>query len=219
MKTFAIIPALNEYIRMPSVLDQVLQFVDGVIIVDDGSGQPLQETLPKRERVKFVRHEINLGKGAAMTTGVAAARNLGVEAVVFLDADGQHDPREIPLLVQPLREGRADIVFGARSFHKDMPWVAKIGNIFLTTMLSWLFHIKVRDTQSGFRAFRIASYPQLRWQSPRYAVETEMLVNAGKHHVPWAEVSIRTIYLDGYRGTTVLDGIKIFINMLAWRLQ
>lgn len=219
MKTLAVIPALNESTTLNRVVEQACRFVDEVIVVDDGSTKPLAATLPVRPQVQVIRHEINLGKGAAMKTGTIAAQRRQAEIVVFLDADGQHNPEEIPSLLQPIIEGRADIAFGVRSFHQHMPFVAKLGNIALTQLLRWMFGIYLRDTQSGFRAFRVSVFPKIVWESPRYAVETEMIVNTGKHHLRWVEVPIQTIYLDKYRGTTVLDGIRIFINMIAWRLQ
>ncbi len=219
MKTFAVIPAFNESTRLAAVVSGALTHVDKVIVVDDGSNKSLQSLLPENEKVIFLRHPINLGKGAAMKTGVEAGLRLGAEIIVFLDGDGQHDPSEIPQLKEPIVSGRNDVVFGIRNFQKAMPFVSRLGNMFLTRMASLLFRIYIRDTQSGFRAFDIRTYPKLYWGSARYAVETEMVVNAGKHHLRWTEVPITTIYHDKYRGTTVLDGVRIFLNMIAWRLQ
>lgn len=218
MKTIAVIPSFNEYQQIQKVVDAALTYVDAVVVVDDGSKHPLPDHLTTNTRLTVLRHEINLGKGAAMKTGVQFALNKHFEVVVFLDADGQHRPEEIPRLLEPIQANRADIVFGVRHFHHRMPLVAKMGNIFLSVMLGLLFRVRVSDTQSGFRAFRLAAYPQLAWESPRYAVETEMIVNVGKHHLRFAEVPIETIYLDKYKGTTVIDGIRIFLNMITWRI-
>lgn len=217
MKTVAVIPAFNESATLRDVVAKAAMYVDVVMVVDDGSRTSLEALLPIGHNIVFLRHAINLGKGAAMKTGVEAGLRHGAEVIIFLDADGQHDPAEIPHLIQPIADDVADVVFGIRKFSRAMPFVSKLGNIFLTRVMSVLFRIYVRDTQSGFRAFRTSIYPQLCWGSPRYAVETEMIVNAGKHHLRWTEVEIRTIYLDAYRGTTIIDGIRIFINMIAWR--
>lgn len=217
MTTAAIIPALNEYEKLRGVVEDVLPYVDTVIVVDDGSRTPLANHLPQHPHLHVLRHEVNLGKGAALKTGVEFALRRKIEAVVFLDADGQHLPQEIPHLLEPIKQERADIVFGVRSFHRQMPLVAKIGNTFLTKAMALLFHVSVADTQSGFRAFRLAVYPQLLWQSDRYSVETEIIVNTGKHHLRFTEVPITTIYLNRYRGTTVIDGFRIFVHMIAWR--
>lgn len=217
MKIVAVIPAFNEKPTLAAVVEKTLTQVDQVVVVDDGSSRALGQYLPHDNRIISLRHPINLGKGAAMKTGVEASLRLGADVVVFLDSDGQHNPDEIPGVVAPILAGQNDIVFGVRSFDETMPFVSKIGNRFLTRMASVLFRIYVRDTQSGFRAFRTAVYPKLYWGSARYAVETEMIVNAGKHHLRWTEAPISTIYHDAYRGTTVLDGIRIFFSMIAWR--
>ncbi len=219
MKTIAIIPALNEFERLQQVVDEVVNYVDFVVVVDDGSRLPLCDHLQPNERMNVLRHVINLGKGAALKTGVLWAKREGFEATVFIDADGQHAPHEIPLVLDPVLGGYADIAFGVRQFHGRMPLMARFGNFVLTMALNILFRVSVHDTQSGFRAMRLSAYDQLAWRSPRYAVETEMIVNAGKHHVPYAEVPISTIYHDRYKGTTALDGIRIMFNMITWRLS
>lgn len=217
MRCVAIIPALNENAHLQGVIDASLQYVDHIVVVDDGSRRPLFNSLKCNDRVRILRHDINLGKGAALKTGVIWAIRNGYDAAVFIDADGQHDPREIPSLLVPIEKGTADIVFGVRMFHGKMPLVARLGNFALTKTVHWLYKIQVADTQSGYRALRLSAYEKLAWQSPRYAVETEMIVNTGKQNLAYAQVPISTIYLDKYKGTTVIDGVRIMINMITWR--
>ncbi len=217
MKTIAVIPALNEFTLLNGVVEQTLRYVDQVVVIDDGSNEPLKDHLATDKRLKVLRHIINLGKGAALKTGVVWARREGYELAVFIDADGQHDPHEIPTLLEPIIRGQADIVFGVRRFHGRMPFMARFGNLALTKILKLMFRINIDDTQSGYRAIRLASFDKIAWKSPRYAVETEMIVNVGKHKVPYQQVPIATIYHDQYKGTTVIDGIRIMINMIAWR--
>lgn len=217
MKTIAIIPALNEFTLLNGVVEKTLRYVDQVVVIDDGSNERLQDHLKPNERLKVLRHIINLGKGAALKTGVLWARREGHELAVFLDADGQHDPHEIPALLEPIIRGQADIVFGVRKFHGRMPFMARFGNIALTKILQFMFRVSVDDTQSGYRAIRLASFDKIAWKSPRYSVETEMIVNAGKHNVPYRQVPITTIYHDKYKGTTIVDGVRIMINMITWR--
>jgi glycosyltransferase involved in cell wall biosynthesis len=188
------------------------------VVIDDGSRHPLSGTMQFHDRVTCLRHIINLGKGAALKTGVRWAMKHGYDVVVFLDADGQHDPHEIPLLLQPISNSAVDIVFGVRKFHEKMPLVSRLGNIVLTKALQVLYRVRVDDTQSGYRAVRLTAFEKINWLSPRYAVETEMIVNTGKHHVPFTQVPITTIYHDKYKGTTIIDGIRIMLNMLAWKI-
>lgn len=217
MKIIAIIPAFNEYTLLNGVIEKTLRYVNQVVVVDDGSREPLAHHLSTDARVKVLRHIINLGKGAALKTGVHWAKREGCDIAIFIDADGQHDPHEIPALLGPIIRGQADIVFGVRKFHGRMPFMARFGNLVLTKILQFMFRISVDDTQSGYRAIRLASFDKIAWKSPRYSVETEMIVNAGKHNVPYQQVPITTIYHDKYKGTTVIDGIRIMINMIAWR--
>jgi len=81
-----------------------------------------------------------------------------------------------------------------------------------------LFKIRIRDTQSGYRAFTSRAYRKIRWKASNYSMESEMIANLGKHKLKYKEIPIRTIYTDRYKGTTVLDGIKIVFNMIWWRL-
>lgn len=217
MRSVAVIPALNEYHHLSRVISETAPYVDHIVIIDDGSKEPLMIHLESHPKLSILRHSINLGKGAALKTGVLWALRQGFDAAVFLDADGQHDPNEIPLLLQPIIEGRSDIVFGVRQFHGKMPFVARLGNFALTKAVHLLYGIRVTDTQSGYRALRLSAFEKLAWHSPRYAVETEMIVNTGKQHLAYAQVPISTIYLDKYKGTTVIDGVRIMINMITWR--
>lgn len=218
MKKVAIIPAFNENRQLAEVVRQTMNYVDHTVVIDDGSKEPLEKNISSDSRLTVLRHMINLGKGAAMKTGILWAKKHGYDAAVFIDADGQHDPHEIPKLFSPILANQAAIVFGVRQFHGRMPLVSRLGNIVLTRAMQLLYRIQVDDTQSGFRAMNLSSFDQISWQSPRYAVETEMIVNTGKHHIPFKQVPITTIYHDKYKGTTVIDGIRIMINLFAWKI-
>jgi glycosyltransferase involved in cell wall biosynthesis len=216
----AVIPARNEAPRIAPVVTGALKHVDAAIVVDDGSEDGTGEAAAEAGAI-VVRHVINLGKGAALKTGCLAARKLGAEAVVFLDADGQHMPGDIPKLTAPLVAGKADIVFGAREMEKgaSMPAVLKFGNWFLSASVKALFGVKIRDTQSGFRAFKMDALDKIFWESAGYAVETEIIVRAARAGLKYDEASITTTYLDKYKGTTVFDGLKIFWKLLVWRMS
>ena len=216
----AIIPAWNEHERIVPVVDETKQHVDEIIIVDDGSDEDSRRFLETlKDRAVVLRHRINLGKGSALRTGITAAIARGADVIVVMDADGQHRPGDIPRLVGALDGKQVDVVFGSRRIGGSMPAAMRLGNHFFSVATNLLFRIYVSDTQSGFRAFRSSVYPKLEWRSPRYAAETEMIVNAGKHHLRYCEVPIDTIYHDKYKGTTVFDGIRIFCSMLMWRLS
>ncbi|MBI2546158.1 glycosyltransferase family 2 protein [Candidatus Woesearchaeota archaeon] len=213
---WVVIPAYNEANHLAKVIAGVKRYATNIAVVDDGSSDSTYG-VAKRAGVHALRHIVNLGKGAALKTGCDFAVQQGASCIIAIDADGQHDPKDIPRFLDELRN--ADIVFGYRRFSADMPLILKFGNIFISAAASVLYGLKLRDTQCGYRAFTAAAYKKIRWKSLDYGVESEMIANAGKHNLKYAEVGIKTIYSDKYKGTTVLDGIKIVFNMLLWKLR
>src|SRR3989344_1706587 len=211
-KIWAVIAAYNEAGRIGRVLEGTRKFVDNVVVVDDGSKDSTFEAAKKNAIV--LRHSVNLGKGAALKTGCDFAIKHGADIIVVLDADGQHDPREIPRFLKALKN--ADIVFGYRKLNKRMPLVLRFGNWFINTVAEVIYGMKMKDTQSGYRAFRADVYKRIRWEATDYSMESEMIANVGKNKLRYREIPIETIYGDRYKGTTIIDGIKIVFNMVWW---
>lgn len=222
MKTIAVIPAYNEGQHIVPVLERVQQHVDAIVVVDDGSRDNTFDIVSaysvQNPKVIALSHAINLGKGAALTTGCEAAELLAADVIVVMDADNQHNPEHIPEFIQAIKGNNVDMVFGSRSFNSEMPIVMKLGNQGLSWLIQKLFRMRVRDTQSGFRAFTPVAFEKMRWQSTGYEVETEMIVRASEQGVRYAEIDIDTIYLDDYKGTTAFDGLKIFAKILQWKV-
>ena len=100
-----------------------------------------------------------------------------------------------------------------------MPLVPRTGNQLIQTFSKLLFNIKIRDTQSGFKAFTREAYEKIKWESMGYSVESEMIARTGKHRLRFRQIPIETIYRDEYKGTTFVDGIKIVLNMIRWKLS
>ena len=214
--TWIVIPAYNEGQRIGKVIEEVKKYVKNVIVVDDGSKDNTYEEAKKRE-VTILKHIVNLGKGAAQKTGCDYAIRQGAKTIIVMDADGQHLPKEIPKFETALK-GK-DIVFGYRRFTKKMPGILRFGNRTISKIVTILFNMKLRDTQNGYRAFTANAYKKIRWKSGDYSMESEMIAKAGKHHLKYSEVPIETIYHDKYKGTTIIDGIKIVLNMIMWRIK
>ncbi len=214
---FAVIPAYNEEKHIAEVLEKTKKQLrpDRIIVVDDGSRDRTCSEA-KTAGATVIRHAVNLGKGAAMKTGCDYAIKKGAEAIVLMDSDGQHDPKDIPRFANALIE--ADMAFGYRKHGKSMPLVLKIGNLLIDTAIKILFQINIKDTQSGYRAFTTETYKKIRWTASDYSAESEMIALSGKHKIRFVQIPIETIYLDRYKGTGVLDGVSIVTKMAWWKL-
>ncbi len=176
-----------------------------VYVVDDGSTDGTGDGA-RGMGVTVLRHETNRGKGAALATGIAAAFAGGAEVIVTLDADGQHPPAEIPRLLAPITEGRADLVLGARARTEAMPLGRRVTNWLSARLATRIAGQGVRDAQTGFRAFTRGLAERVRPAGDRYDYETAFLLaacdagfrvqcvtvptiyaGAGSHFRPWAD--------------------------------
>ena len=212
---WTVIPAHNESNNIGEIIKKTKKYVDNVVVVDDGSRDETYN-VAKSSGVDVLEHVINLGKGAALKTGCDYAVKNGAEFLVVLDADAQHDPDEIPRFLEKLND--YDIVFGYRKGSKNMPFVLRFGNWFISSVIDILYNINLRDTQSGYRAFSAETYKKIRWSAADYSMESEMIVNVGKNKLKYTQLPIKTIYSDRYKGTTIIDGIKIVMNMFLFKL-
>lgn len=215
-KIFAIIPAYNEEKQINSVITETKKYVDEVVVVDDGSKDRTEE-IAKKSNAIVLRHLVNLGKGAALKTGCDYAVKNKAEIIIAIDADAQHDPKEILNFLKKIK--RYDVVLAYRKLNKNMPLVLKFGNWFIDKTINFLYDIKIKDSQCGYRAFTAKAYKKLRWKASDYSMESEMIAKIGRYKLSYAEIPIETIYSDKYKGTTVLDGVKIVFNLLLWKLN
>jgi len=213
--TWIIIPAYNESKNIKGVLLEVKKYCQNIVVIDDGSKDGTFE-IANKEKVVALQHIVNMGKGAALKTGCDYAVNHGADILIAIDSDGQHDPAEIPHFLEALKD--KDIVFGCRKLNQKMPLVFRYGNFFINKSTELLFGIKLHDTQSGYRAFTKEAYQKIRWKSSDYSVESEMIARVGRHRLRYAEIPIETIYADKYKGTTIIDGFKIVLNLILWRI-
>ncbi|MEK6967039.1 MAG: glycosyltransferase family 2 protein [Nanoarchaeota archaeon] len=215
MRNVAVIPARNEAKSVGALIPRVLKYVDEVIVVDDGSIDSTSITAERAGAI-VVKHAINLGKGAALKTGCDLAVRLKAKNIIVMDADGQHNPNDISKFIDKLK--KFDVVIGYRNYGGAMPLIFQMGNRAIEMASLILFGLHVRDTQCGFRAFKASVYPRLRWKSSDYSVESEMIARISKKQLSMTQIQIETIYSDKYKGTTIIDGMKIVFNMIRWRV-
>lgn len=216
MNVFIIIPGHNEQEYVSTVLKKVKAIHPQIIFVDDGSSD--QTATLAREHTKHVLvHETNLGKGAALKTGCEYAFSaLEADAVIFMDADDQHDPKEIPKFIAQLKD--FDVVFGVRKMGANMPLSRFLGNKFASVLLNLLYGGYIPDIPSGYKALTRKGYKTVKWKSSGYEVETEIAMRVTKEHVPYAVIEIEAIYHDTDKGMTLIDGIHICRCLLEWKV-
>jgi len=211
LKIFCVIPAFNEEKYIYDVAKMAKEFVDTVIVVDDGS---TDETFSKAmdSGAIVLKHEKNLGKGAALRTGFKYALEHGADIVVTLDGDMQHNPFEIPKFLEKIREEGVDIVVGSRFLEKvkNMPIQRRLSNFITTKILNKIFKVPMTDSQSGFRAFKTKVLEEVTFKDDRYGAETEILIEAKRKGFNIVEVPISVRY-EGQRSK-----IRPMRETLSW---
>jgi glycosyltransferase involved in cell wall biosynthesis len=207
-----VIPVYNEASVIPEVIEELRQ-VDNftIIVVDDGSHDN-SCGVAKALGVVAIRHRINRGKGAAVKTGIEAAKRLDADIVVTMDGDGQHDPLDIMTLIKPIIEEGYDVTLGSRLMdQKGMPVVKvianKIGNVF-----TWLFYgIFVSDSQSGFRAYSKYAMQVIDTKADKYEYDSKVIREMKNNRLKYVEVPVKVRYTEYSMGKKHKQG---FVNGL-----
>lgn len=218
-KIVVIIPVYNENQRAVKTIKDVLRHFKGeIVVVDDGSTDNTKELVEKHfkdiSRLSLISYKKNKGKGAALRIGVEMAWKKGGEAVIFIDADGQHNPKYLKKFKRKLEENK--IVFGYRMLSRKMPFLRRLGNIVAVNLIRVLFNIRKKDLLSGYLGFKKEVYEKIKWTSDRYGIETEMATKIGRNKLEFYEFKIDTIYIDKYKGVTLLDAIKVLAQIPRW---
>lgn len=222
MNIAVILPVYNEEKEIFKVLDTLAAIKLPIFIVNDGSKDRTLELIQKKiknnSKIILLSHQINLGKGSAMKTGCEAAFESNMDAVIFMDADGQHDPEDLNAFIQKLKTKKYDVVLGSRNLRSGAPLIRLLGNKIASVLISILFGYYVSDILCGFRAVSKLGYKKLNFESRGYGIETEMIVKISKLKLRTCEVPIKTIYHDKHKGVTILDALGILMDVLRWRI-
>ena len=192
------IPAYNEEPTVAGVVLRSLQHADDVIVVDDGSTDNTPE-MAQLAGATVIRHEKNMGYGVALASCFEAARHFGAEMLVILDADGQHDPGDIPVLLQEMYVSDADIVIGSRFTNghagiKNIPPYRVFGMKILNKATNFTSQVPISDTQSGFRAYSRKAINGVNLQHCGMGAGSEILIAAADRGLKISEVYTKVRY-------------------------
>jgi glycosyltransferase involved in cell wall biosynthesis len=209
------IAAYNEARYVGSIVLQARQYVDEVIVVDDGSTDNTAR-VAELAGATVIRHDKNSGKGAAIQSILAEAKKRNPDTLVLLDADSQHDPNEIPVLIKPISEG-FDLVIGSREAQKDKtPRYRRIGQKVLLRSTRLASKTNISDSESGFRALSPKAINELDLKASGFAVESEMITRAADKNLKITEVPISNIYtIDGSTLNPVRHGIDVLSQIIV----
>ena len=193
MRFAALIPALDASGTIDSVVRGVLEHLPEVVVVDDGSGDETAATAA-RAGADVIRHAVNRGKGSALITGLRHLAARGVTHVLTIDADGQHLPGEIPVLLGASYDAPGAVVIGARRIESEIARIKRFGNEFANVWVWIASGQRFQDTQSGFRVYPVAPVLDLGLTGTRFEMETEVVIRAVRAGVEVRQVPVRVHY-------------------------
>ncbi len=216
----AVIPAFNCAKTIGEVVAGTRDFLRDVVVVSDGSSdETAAEALAAGARVEVL--PANRGKGFALRRGIDLALAGGPRALLLLDGDGQHAPGDIPGLVAAWDGGEVDLVVGARlQDARLIPPARYWTNYIGTRILTWMSDLELEDSQSGYRLLSSALARRLHLRSDGYAIETEMLIKAGKAGARLRHVTVRTIYNDEQSHfRPLIDTLRIALAAIQFKVE
>ena len=194
MRTIVLIPAFNEQAAIEWVVKKSLQYASDVLVIDDGSSDNTSD-IAKNAGASVLKHSTNFGKGVALRDAFSQVN--GYDIVVTIDGDGQHNPDEIPVLIKPIEDNKADFVNGSRylnGFDENTPAYRRVGQRVLDIATNITAGTSVTDSQSGFRAFRGDTISCYKFRDPGFGIESEMIADASENNLRILEVPITVKY-------------------------
>ena len=218
-----VLPVFNEAEYIEKLFFEVSKYINknNILVVNDGSSDNSGNVI-KRLPVRYIEHTHNLGKGAALLTGLNYAKNAGYQWVITLDGDGQHQPRYISDFLRQINQNNADIILGNRQNRtKKMPAHRILSNGITSIIISLCAGLtRIHDSQCGYRACRLACIDPKIFSEQGFQFESEMILRLGKSGCSIVEIPIETKY-DNESSSINLIGdtlkfIKLVFKSFAW---
>lgn len=226
MEVAVVIPAYRPGEALVGLIHSLVESpIESIIVVDDGSGsgyEDLFERVRSLPRLTLLRHEANLGKGAALKTGInyVLCHLPRLAGVITADADGQHEAADIVAVARAFTAHPDSMILGSRQFQHDVPWRSRVGNRITRQFVRLLVGRYLTDTQTGLRGIPAEFLPALmKIQSTGYEFELDMLIAAKHRRLFIREVPIKTVYQPGNPSShfnPLLDSLKITFVLLRF---
>jgi glycosyltransferase involved in cell wall biosynthesis len=214
----ACIPAYNEEFHIENLIKSAKNHVDSVVVCDDGSTDNTAN-IAKKAGAIVISHKTNKGYGAAIITLFDYARENNAEIMITIDGDGQHDPDQIPLLVNTISKHNVDVVIGSRFLNNDIeaPGYRQRGIKIITSAANYGTDLKVSDSQSGFRAYSKNAIDVIHPTEENMSVSTEILFKISNKGLSLAEVPITISYGDDTsKHNPVSHGVSVLANTIKF---
>ena len=229
LRSLTALPVFNEAKSVNAVLDEVANFSEHVLVVDDGSSDGTLDLLKERDDILLEIHPQNRGYGAALATAFEYAAKHDFDVVVTIDCDGQHEPQRIPRFVEVCANEDVDIVSGSRYLKRydhdsDPPAQRRLINQVITGEINEQLCLNLTDGFCGFKAYRVSALAKLELTEPGYAMPLELWVQAAAADLTIVEIPVPLIYLDEKRSFGgVLDNgearLKYYREVVAESIQ
>ncbi|MEM7474847.1 MAG: glycosyltransferase family 2 protein [Planctomycetota bacterium] len=220
-KVWIVIAAYNEASRIGETVHGLVSSGCNIVVVDDGSHDATSD-VAKSLPVWVLRHPINSGQGAALQTGIDFALSRGAEAIVTFDADGQHDPADLPKMLRPVLNEEVDAVLGSRflGHAESIPFARRVLLKLAILFTRLTTGLQLTDTHNGFRVFSRSAAQLIRIRQPRMAHASEILDQIAKLKLRHVEVPVTIRYSQDSleKGQTTWDAVRISGQLLAGRL-
>jgi glycosyltransferase involved in cell wall biosynthesis len=215
VRAAALIPDYNNSRTLPDVLERTLAVLPEVLVIDDGSTDDSWKVIESfGERVRSLRHPVNMGKGRALRDGFSHLAAGGFSHAVALDADGQHFPEDIPLFLEASARFPDAIIVGERNMREaGAPLGSRFGLWCSNSALRIFRGVRIRDSQCGFRSYPLPAVSKLDLRGDRYDFEMEVLLEAARAGIPIRAVTIRVTYEPAGGRVTHFRPVRDFLQI------